>query len=310
MQLLPSQEPRMKPNAFLTDDTDSAFVPLGKVVEPVHEVEREVARTACRVFRAKDGFEAAVPESVVERLTEFGRQAAPNEWYGLVVGKLYQDKAGSHAIVLGVVPDTECRAGLASVRTTAQSEFRTRFTAQVLFPDCVPLGWAHTHPRLGLCFSGTDRVNQATWTRPHSLGLVVDPWHHRRIAVYRGPRSELLDVVSGDDGGEVEAECTDTGRERETDPPRMLERDQVRAAPRGRMRNAVRKMLALASAFAAVVCSMLFARSLATRIGAIERAMASMRPASSASAVSVDASVTMPTPHVASAPVDAAASSE
>jgi len=300
----------MKPNAFLTDDADSAFVPLGNVAEPVHDAEREVARTACRVFRGADGFEAAVPESTVERLIEFGRQAAPNEWYGLVVGKRYRDKAGLHAIVLGVVPDTECRSGLASVRTTEQSEFRTRFTAQVLFPDCVPLGWVHTHPRLGLCFSGTDRVNQSTWTQPHSLGLVVDPWHQRRIAVYRGPQAELLELATDDDRLEEESGGSDGDRERVTEPPRVQERDQVRAVPRGRMRNAIGKMLALASAFAAVVYSMLFARSLATRIEAIERAMASVRAATSTSATNVDASVAMPGSHVAAEPVDAAASSE
>jgi proteasome lid subunit RPN8/RPN11 len=38
------------------------------------------------------------------------------------------------------------------------------------------VGWYHSHPGLGVFFSGTDRKTQrAFFNQPHSVGLVVDP---------------------------------------------------------------------------------------------------------------------------------------
>jgi proteasome lid subunit RPN8/RPN11 len=144
------------------------------------------------LYRGSDGIEVAVPEQVVDRIAAFGASAAPREWCGLVVGRICEDDLGRHVVVLGVVPDPDAHTGNYSVKTTTESEFRTRLNARTLYPDGSIVGWVHTHPRLGLAFSGTDFRNQATWTQPHSLGLVVDPWHPDRIRVYRGPEGEQL----------------------------------------------------------------------------------------------------------------------
>jgi proteasome lid subunit RPN8/RPN11 len=38
------------------------------------------------------------------------------------------------------------------------------------------VGWYHSHPDLGVFFSGTDRKTQrAFFNQPHSIGLVIDP---------------------------------------------------------------------------------------------------------------------------------------
>jgi proteasome lid subunit RPN8/RPN11 len=38
------------------------------------------------------------------------------------------------------------------------------------------VGWYHSHPDLGVFFSGTDRRTQrAFFNQPHCIGLVVDP---------------------------------------------------------------------------------------------------------------------------------------
>ncbi len=38
------------------------------------------------------------------------------------------------------------------------------------------VGWYHSHPNLGVFFSGTDRRTQAAFFKqPYSLGFVVDP---------------------------------------------------------------------------------------------------------------------------------------
>jgi proteasome lid subunit RPN8/RPN11 len=171
---------------------DDGFRPVEVVPEPVHDVSRELARSGYRVYRGMDGFEAAVAEHVVERALAIGKKAAPNEWYGLLVGRLYRDERSSHVVVLGLVPDPEASAGTGYVKTTHASEFRTRALARLVYPDAVILGWIHGHVRYGARYSATDRENQATWTQSHAIGIVVDPFDRTEIAVYRGPNAELL----------------------------------------------------------------------------------------------------------------------
>lgn len=173
---------------------DDSFRPLGVLAEPLASLAR-TSRPGYRVFRGRDGFEAAIPALVVERLVAFARAAAPREWYGLLVGRLCEDEGGRHVLVLGVVPDAGARAEAALVETTHASEGETRALARRLYPDGVILGWCHSHIRYGARYSSTDRANQASWQQAHSLGVVVDPWDPHLLGVYRGPDAELLAPV-------------------------------------------------------------------------------------------------------------------
>lgn len=150
------------------------------------------ARSGYRLFRGKGGFEAAIPESVVQRCLLLGRRSAPNEWYGLVVGRVFEHEGHRHVVVLGVVPDADAKCTPNTVETSHSSEFRARMAARDLFPDGTVIGWIHGHLRHGPRFSATDRRTQASWKQPHALGIVVDPWDPEEVAVYRGPESELL----------------------------------------------------------------------------------------------------------------------
>jgi len=177
------------------DEAEDLFRPLGTAAERVSAVPPSEARSGYLLYRGADGFEAAVPVSLVERCVAMGRKADPNEWYGLLVGKLCEHRGRRHVVVFGVVPDAEAEGRPSSVRTTQDSEFRTRSLARLLYPDGIVLGWAHGHLRHGIRFSLVDKANQRTWTQAHSLGIVVDPWHPARLSVYRGPDSELLTLV-------------------------------------------------------------------------------------------------------------------
>jgi proteasome lid subunit RPN8/RPN11 len=174
---------------------DSSFTPVGMKAEPVARVDREEARSGYALYRGHDGFEAAIPEAVLERMRALGERSAPEEWYGLLVGRLCDDGRGRHVVVLGLVPDPEASAGAGFVRTQFDSELRTRTAAALLYPDGVPVGWAHGHVRHGARFSETDFRNQATWRQAHALGIVVDPFREPKVGVYRGPEGELLECV-------------------------------------------------------------------------------------------------------------------
>ncbi len=165
---------------------------MGVVDEPVRRAPRHSARTGYVLYGGATGFEVAIPESVVERTIVLGKQAAPREWYGLLVGRVYLDDVGHHVVILGVVPDPEADAQRGFVRTSFGSEMRTRMAARLLYPDCIPVGWVHGHIRYGARYSSTDFKNQSTWTQPHSIGIVVDPFSEPRLGVYRGPEGEML----------------------------------------------------------------------------------------------------------------------
>lgn len=61
------------------------------------------------------------------------------------------------------------------------------------------LGWYHSHPGIGVFFSGIDRLTQASFFRQaYSLGLVVD-WKVREQRLFFGPSSTgvAFQVVAG-----------------------------------------------------------------------------------------------------------------
>lgn len=144
-----------------------------------------------------ESFTAFLPRSLLDRVTHMARMASPAEFIGLLAGAIFSDKAGTYVILHGVVPDGDAAGSPASVATTEDSEFRTRALLSKLFPDCVPIGWCHSHLGIGVFFSGTDRANQRTWTKPYHLGIVVDPIKDE-VAVFRGPEAERLEPLVGE----------------------------------------------------------------------------------------------------------------
>jgi proteasome lid subunit RPN8/RPN11 len=65
-----------------------------------------------------------------------------------------------------------------SVSLTMDTDVWDRARARAGDGRCV-VGWYHSHPDLGVFFSGTDRRTQrAFFNNPHSLGLVIDPIRH------------------------------------------------------------------------------------------------------------------------------------
>jgi hypothetical protein len=53
------------------------------------------------------------------------------------------------------------------------------------------VGWYHSHPNLGVFFSGTDRATQSAFFTSLRLGLVIDPI--RKDEVFFGGTSQELD---------------------------------------------------------------------------------------------------------------------
>lgn len=175
--------------------SDETFSPRGVREEAVRDLSRREARTSHLVFRAADGFEVALPARLLSRAVAIGETHAPLEWLGQLVGSRYRDEEGLHAVVEAIVRDLDARCEPHLVTSTPSSEGRTRALARAQYPDAVVVGWIHGHIRHGAHYSRQDFVNQATWTDPDSIGIVVDPWDPARLAVYRGPAGERLALV-------------------------------------------------------------------------------------------------------------------
>lgn len=226
--------------------SDNTFLPRGVREEPVRELARGEARTSHLVFRAADGFEVAIPERVVSRAVAIGESHAPLEWLGQLVGSRYRDGRGHHLLIEAVVRDVDAKREPHFVSSTPASEGRTRALAREQYPDAVVVGWIHGHVRHGARYSRHDFKNQATWTDPDSIGIVVDPWDPVRLAVYRGPTGELLSRVVEDGAGR-----RDASTRCELAPMPVAKRDPTVPVDRKkRVRRAARSLPLTAAAFA------------------------------------------------------------
>lgn len=161
---------------------------------PVHRASREETTVSCRAFRGQN-FDAFVAQDIIERMLVIGRASEPKEWMGLLMGHLCEDDAGTYVVARQVIHDSDALARPGFIESTHESEARTRRLGRVLFPDLVCLGWAHGHVRCGVFFSSQDFQTQASWTSEYALGVVVDPWDPREIAVFRGPGGERLEAT-------------------------------------------------------------------------------------------------------------------
>lgn len=113
------------------------------------------------------------------------------EMGGLLLGSVFRD-TGTASIVSvdSFVPSEEFDGTGVSLRMGAAVWDKAR---AVQSEGRSVIGWYHSHPNLGVFFSGTDRRTQAAFfTQDHSLGLVVDPVRKQEMW-FSGPSSVEVD---------------------------------------------------------------------------------------------------------------------
>ncbi|HEV2529534.1 MAG TPA: Mov34/MPN/PAD-1 family protein [Thermomicrobiales bacterium] len=127
-------------------------------------------------------------------------RSADVEVGGLLVGEVFHDAADgrSMTVIRGAIP---ALGGLSSaVSFTFTPDAWDYLTAERdrQWPDLITVGWFHTHPRLGVFYSSTDRATQAAhFNRPWNIGIVVDPLAPAdQVALFVGPRSDRLPADS------------------------------------------------------------------------------------------------------------------
>jgi len=97
------------------------------------------------------------------------------EMGGLLLGTVYEGLSGHDDFVIEIANfarSIDFDGTSVSLRMDSDVWERARKSAQ----GTTVVGWYHSHPDLGVFFSGTDRKTQrAFFNQPHSIGLVVDP---------------------------------------------------------------------------------------------------------------------------------------
>ena len=114
---------------------------------------------------------------------------------GLLLGRVFNAPFATASnypwitLIEKTLPSNEYRNSSVSLRMG--TEVWNRASA-LLQGGLMIVGWYHSHPNLGVFFSGTDRATQsAFFNHPYALGLVIDPVRKERKCFFSGVSQEL-----------------------------------------------------------------------------------------------------------------------
>jgi proteasome lid subunit RPN8/RPN11 len=140
------------------------------------------------VFQA-DRLNVYITPDIAATIRECAAGAAPRETGGLLAGRILRDDLGHYVMVTGMAqaPPTAGEFGSFSLSPKGTEKLRRVLSEQ--HPSADVIGWWHSHSAPS-SYSNTDRGNQAIWTDPRHIGLLVfaqgTPW----AALYVGPQSK------------------------------------------------------------------------------------------------------------------------
>jgi len=120
-----------------------------------------------------------IPKEVYEKFLHFALenanpQGSSHKWrecIGLILGRIFEE----NVVVTEIVPISSGSAIFVDI--TDYEKVFSLISFERIDKGEVIVGWAHTHPGLGLFFSGTDIQTQMSYQKMHhlSFGLVLDP---------------------------------------------------------------------------------------------------------------------------------------
>lgn len=114
---------------------------------------------------------------------------------GLLLGRVFNAPFATASnypwitLIEKTLPSNEYRNSSVSLRMGTEIWNRASVLLQ---SGLMIVGWYHSHPNLGVFFSGTDRATQsAFFNHPYALGLVIDPIRKERKCFFGGASQEL-----------------------------------------------------------------------------------------------------------------------
>lgn len=145
----------------------------------------------------QDGeLEIIIHPRALEEIQEHSNSQTASELGGVLLGRAYQYGTRRFVEVEGAMPAPSEDRGPFHFTFNADVWAHVNREREAMFPGLQIVGWFHTHPGLGVFFSGDDVVvHSAAFVMPWHVALVVDPlrneagffgWKERQVVPFSG----------------------------------------------------------------------------------------------------------------------------
>lgn len=117
-----------------------------------------------------------VSQAALQQIDSHGRSNLTTELGGALLGRAYQHQNQVFVEIQAALPVVSADHGPIHFTFTADTWRQLRQDREEKYPNLEIVGWFHTHPDLGVFYSGDDVVvHSAAFTLPWHVGLVIDP---------------------------------------------------------------------------------------------------------------------------------------
>jgi len=125
---------------------------------------------------APEQIQIIVSQAALQQIDTHGRSNLYTELGGALLGRAYQYQDQVFVEIQAALPVVSADHGPVHFTFTADTWSQLRQDREQKYPSLEIVGWFHTHPNLGVFYSGDDVVvHSAAFTLPWHVGLVVDP---------------------------------------------------------------------------------------------------------------------------------------
>ena len=115
-------------------------------------------------------------QNALRQIDDHSRSDVGVELGGLLLGNVYQHEDRLYVDVEAALDAKSDQNGPVHFTFTADAWATAHQEREALYPDLKIVGWFHTHPNLGVFYSGDDVVVHTTaFSLPWHVGLVLDP---------------------------------------------------------------------------------------------------------------------------------------
>lgn len=142
-------------------------------------------------------------QAALAQIDAHSRSNTRTELGGALLGRAYRYEGQVYVSVEAALPAVSADHGPIHFTFNADTWTQLRLDREKNYPNLEIVGWFHTHPNLGVFYSGDDVVvHSAAFTLPWHVGLVVDPvrneacffgWENSELIAFTG-FYELLDA--------------------------------------------------------------------------------------------------------------------
>ncbi|MFO7683429.1 MAG: Mov34/MPN/PAD-1 family protein [Chloroflexota bacterium] len=144
-----------------------------------------------------------VNQAALAQIDAHSRSNTRTELGGALLGRAYRHENKVYLAIEAALPAVSADHGPVHFTFNADTWNQLRLDREQKYPNLEIVGWFHTHPNLGVFYSGDDVVvHSAAFTLPWHVGLVFDPvrleacffgWQNSELVPFAG-FYELLDA--------------------------------------------------------------------------------------------------------------------